>query len=97
MLYAGLVPENRWNGAACARRRDLPWTVDAMPSAIGRRRMSEVCAECPVLTRCAMYALKAKGGFYAGVWIPWENSAAATAENRRAVRARLRQVVSAAP
>ncbi|AYQ98861.1 WhiB family transcription factor [Mycobacterium phage NiebruSaylor] len=98
MLYAACVPAtNEWHGAACAARRDLPWTADTMPSAAQRRRMSAVCAECPVLTRCAMHALKGvTGGFYAGVWIPWKGTAAATAETRRSIRASLRRVVTTA-
>ena len=40
----------------------------------------------------AAAALNAKGGFYAGVWIPWDKSTSpAMIDDRRAARATLRQ------
>lgn len=63
--------------AACVIHVDLPWTSDHRPSEARRTAMAAVCAQCPVLTKCAAYALKGhngrgvEGGFYAGVWVPW--------------------------
>lgn len=33
--------------------------------------MAAVCKDCPVIKRCASYAIGQPGGFYAGVWLPW--------------------------
>jgi len=63
--------------AACVFHVDLPWTSDQRPAEVHRAAMAAVCAQCPVLTRCAAYALEGhngrgvEGGFYAGVWVPW--------------------------
>ncbi|WP_371862881.1 WhiB family transcriptional regulator [Cellulomonas aerilata] len=54
---------------ACLARTDLPWTADAhQTSSPKRRAMAAVCADCPVLTRCAEFASRARmtGGFWAG-------------------------------
>ena len=92
MHYAVSVSTNRWAGARCLGRHDLPWTSDDTPGAAARREMAALCSDCPRLTDCALAALGTKGGFYAGVWIPWDKSTSpAMIENRRAARAALRQ------
>ena len=57
--------------------------------------MSAVCAGCPVLMDCAVYALsEASGGFYAGIWMPWDKSNSVTLmSNRRHARNVLRDRV----
>lgn len=98
MLYALGVSENRWNGARCTSRLDLPWTSDVTPSRLEVDAMSSVCAECPVLMSCALYALTdAAGGFYAGIWLPWEktNSVMLRSNRRRARDALRHRLVNA--
>lgn len=74
------------NKASCPRHMDLPWTVDAMPDVNARRAMCVVCAECPVIIECSRYALSCgNGGFYAGVWIPWNDG-----ESQRRMRSQAR-------
>jgi hypothetical protein len=95
MLYAVGVSENRWAGARCIGHSDLPWTSDVTPSEKDISAMSAVCAECPVLMHCALYALReASGGFYAGIWMPWDKSNSVTLlSNRRRARHALRERV----
>lgn len=97
MLYASSVSTNRWSGAKCVERRDLPWTSDTTPLPEQATEMASVCHTCPVLTQCALYALKgADGGFYAGVWIPWDHTTSPTLRlTRRQARTTLRHMVSA--
>lgn len=66
--------DREWMDAgSCLRRADLPWTSDissmtATEATIQTAAMTEVCSTCPVLARCAMYALDFNvcGGFWAG-------------------------------
>lgn len=58
--------------------------------------MSAICEACPVIIGCALFALGAKGGFYAGVWLPWDKTTSPSLrDDRRAARAALRQKVRA--
>jgi len=92
MHYAVSVSTNRWAGAECLGRHDLPWTSDTTPESVDRRAMATLCSGCPKLIDCAAAALNAKGGFYAGVWIPWDKSTSpAMIDDRRIARATLRQ------
>lgn len=92
MHYAVTVSTNRWTGAPCIQRHDLPWTSDTTPEAAQRYEMAALCNRCPHLIDCASLALREKGGFYAGVWIPWEQTTSpALRDNRRAARTALRQ------
>lgn len=96
MHYAVNVSTNRWTGAQCTQRRDLPWTSDATPESADRREMAAICERCPIIVDCALFALGAKGGFYAGVWLPWDKSTSPVQiDDRRAARAALRQKVRA--
>ena len=66
---SGALPGTAWmQGAACASRLDLPWTVDRRVSEAERRQMSGVCAECPVFVECDRFAtaVGASAGFWAG-------------------------------
>lgn len=64
----------------CGRKPHYPWTDDLRPDPTLVRSMAAVCQECPVLRVCADFAVNANngagvdGGFYAGVWIPWQSS-----------------------
>lgn len=76
--YLDHVLNQSWTErAACVFHVDLPWTGDHRPPEAHRAAMAAVCAGCPVLTKCAAYALEGyngrgvEGGFYAGVWVPW--------------------------
>ena len=93
MLYHLCVSTNRWAGAKCAGREDLPWTDDVAPTESDARLMSEVCAQCPVLAGCANWALtKSEGGFYAGIWLPWSRTTSETLiAARRTARTALRR------
>lgn len=96
MHYAVIVSTNRWAGARCIGRDDLPWTSDTTPESQHRRDMARICEDCPILLDCALYALDVKGGFYAGVWIPWDKTTSpALASDRRAARTALRQLARA--
>src|SRR5689334_2327480 len=92
-----------WKGQArCPEHLDLPWTVDKKPDDNALIDMAMVCAECPVVLRCAEYALGTnngrgvEGGFYAGMWIPWEASERGQGylrvRARRALRAAMAQI-----
>jgi hypothetical protein len=56
--------------------------------------MAAVCSDCPVIVKCARYARSGtKGGFYAGVWLPWDKTNSTTLrENRHRAQAALRHV-----
>ena len=56
--------------------------------------MASVCEGCPVFAQCALYALKADGGFYAGVWLPWKHSTGNSQLLRTRARKALRRRVS---
>jgi len=58
--------------ANCNGRFDLPWTPNHRPSFEEQQVMAEVCSDCPVIAKCARRGLSSVGGFYAGVWIPWQ-------------------------
>jgi hypothetical protein len=58
--------------ALCNRRLDLPWVADEEPDRVSRVEMSTLCGSCPVIGRCAEFGLTQPGGFYAGVWTPWQ-------------------------
>lgn len=56
--------------------------------------MARVCEDCPIIIGCALHALNEKGGFYAGVWLPWDKTTSPTLkDDRRAARTALRQKV----
>lgn len=91
MFYAVCVSSNEWTGALCTKRPDLPWTPDVTPEPGEQAQMAAVCADCPVLIRCAQLALKQDGGFYAGIWMPWSlTSSVRIADERRVARRHLR-------
>lgn len=56
--------------AACTS--DLRWTGPTVPRREVLEELADICASCPVIDRCADYALKAHCdcGMYAGVWLP---------------------------
>lgn len=60
-------------GASCVSHQHLPWTGELTPPPAVQAEMTEICAECPVVTSCAAHAITTRnvGGFYAGVWLPW--------------------------
>lgn len=92
-VYDGAMATNRWDGAKCCSSQHLPWTDDYEPTERAIAEMSSICAECPLLMPCAQYALtdKAAGGFYAGVWLPWNMQR--KTHHRRAARIQLRTKV----
>lgn len=100
MLYAVGVSENRWAGAKCTAHPRLPWTSDITPTRSEIGAMAAVCTDCPVLMDCARHALtEANGGFYAGIWMPWDKSSSVTLlltrrQARNALRDRLRRLVN---
>lgn len=71
--------EQRLSGALCRINPSVAWTQDGLPSDDDMAWMSEICERCPVREACAEYALdpavRALGGMYAGVWIPWRSAA----------------------
>lgn len=84
-------PEAKWmKDASCAQRQDLPWVgvatpvSELAPTAGQQREMAQVCADCPILTTCARYALSSHslGGFYAGIWLPWPQQGGAPRARR---------------
>lgn len=82
---------NWYRRAECAWHLTLPWVDERTPGEEQLTLMANVCAQCPVLVQCAIYATRDRdvaGGFYAGVWIPWRaaNRAGQTS-HRRARRA----------
>jgi hypothetical protein len=88
-VYDGVMASNRWDDAKCCKAQHLPWTGDLAPTGKALNEMSSICSECPLLIPCARYALKeASGGFYAGVWLPWQTQR--PTGHRRAARHRLR-------
>ena len=96
MHYAMNVSTNRWAGARCPDRLDLPWIADTTPTDDEHRQMTAICNTCPIIIDCALFALDAKGGFFAGIWLPWDPpTTAALRENRRTARTALRQKVRA--
>lgn len=99
VLYAPCVSTNRWAGAKCTGYRELPWTDDAEPDAADIRAMQSICAECPVLARCANYAITGgDGGFYAGIWVPWSKTMSEPLmATRRNARTALRHIARRAP
>jgi len=68
--------------ANCAQRFDLPWTSDKRPSFDEQQVMAGVCSDCPVIAKCARRGLGAVGGFYAGVWIPWQTMTPESTDTR---------------
>ena len=77
--------------AACRWHVDLPWTDDLMPDMELHQTMNMICASCPVILQCSRHALdEAQGGFFAGVWLPWNDGGA---KNRR-VRFRARSALN---
>ena len=56
--------------AACSP--NPAWTTESRPSKPVEESMRDICDSCPVIAKCAAWALKTKAhsGFYAGVWIP---------------------------
>lgn len=94
MHYAMNVSTNRWAGAQCTGQNDLPWTSDAAPTTPERRQMAALCESCPIIINCALFALGERGGFYAGVWLPWDKTTSTSLrDDRRTARAALRQRV----
>lgn len=92
-VYDDVVPSNRWDDAKCCEAQHLPWTDDYRPAQSALDEMSAICAECPLLTPCARFALtEPVGGFYAGVWLPWKTQREAA--HRRAARVQLRRMSS---
>jgi hypothetical protein len=94
-VYDDVMARNRWEGAKCCSAQHLPWTDDYEPTERAISEMSSICAECPLLMPCAQYALtdKAAGGFYAGVWLPWNLQR--RTQPRRIARGRLKAKVKA--
>ena len=102
MIYSVSVTENRWAGAKCRDRLDLPWTPDLEPNPVDQREMRAICDGCTIRKQCALYALDGSahgrayhqaGGFYAGVWLPWTSTSDAKQANRRSARDALRRIV----
>jgi len=82
------------NGAACGWHSHLPWTGDFMPEGDTYAEMSRVCADCPVVIECSRHALdEASGGFFAGVWLPWNDGGTKNRRVRGRARAALRSRV----
>jgi hypothetical protein len=76
-----------WRDAAvCKLRPDLPWTPDVEPDAVDLSQMRVLCSECPVRQRCADYGLSQPGGFYAGVWTPWQDGGPRGSASAKAAR-----------
>jgi hypothetical protein len=74
--------------AECQHHQDLPWTHDVIPDMDSFRMMDDVCSSCPVILECSRHALThAQGGFFAGVWLPWNG------EKRNKVRFRARSAL----
>lgn len=91
MHYAMNVSKTRWVGARCPERLDLPWIGDTTPTEDEHRQMAAVCDTCPLIVDCALLGLGEKGGFFAGVWVPWDpTNTAALRDNRRTARSTLR-------
>ncbi len=66
--YGRVQPDRHWmERGACLERTDLPWTVDR-PGAQERVQMAALCASCPVLVECRLFAIRARvtAGFWAG-------------------------------
>ena len=92
-VYDEFVASNRWDDAKCCEAQHLPWTDDYKPAKPALDEMSSICAECPITVSCARFALKeAVGGFYAGVWLPWNTRREAV--HRRAARVQLRKTLT---
>jgi hypothetical protein len=83
--------------AACVKHPALPWVADIQPAATTYTQMADICVGCPVFRDCTAYALHgnngagADGGFYAGVYIPWQNYNKTTTHSRRQARNILQQ------
>ena len=76
--------------AECRRHPQLPWTGDYMPDMTSYQTMHAICSSCPVIVQCSRHALDdAQGGFFAGVWLPWNEGGK---KNRR-VRFRARSAL----
>jgi hypothetical protein len=99
MRNAGTVGQAWASRAVCTAHQDLPWTSDFLPGFDDAEQMRVVCEGCPVIAKCADYGLKAHGGFYAGVWVPWKDHADSsdnTGRLRSRARDHLRRVVKRA-
>jgi hypothetical protein len=66
------MTNTEWMAKAHCRSGDTDWTNERTPRPATRDRLAAICADCPVIARCAAYALdtEAEMGMYAGVWIP---------------------------
>lgn len=74
--------------AVCKSRQDLPWTGDSEPDSVSKVQMYALCDGCPVRGPCADFGLKQPGGWYAGVWVPWnDGSDSSRSETWRSERA----------
>jgi hypothetical protein len=84
-------PLPEWMVAAeCQWHPDLPWTDDLPPDMSSHQTMNTVCAACPVIVECSRHALDAaQGGFFAGVWLPWNDGG----DKNRRVRFRARSAL----
>lgn len=83
-----------WRGGAlCRLRPDLPWTPDVEPDAVDLAAMRVLCWECPVRRECADFGLSQPGGFYAGVWTPWQDGGPRPSASSKAVRWLARQTL----
>jgi len=85
----------------CGEHEHLPWCEDQKPDHSERVLMEEICDQCPVILKCADYALHSgngrgvDGGFHAGVWIPWPSpgEGKSTTLARTQARRQLRRIL----
>lgn len=76
--------------AECRRHPELPWTDDLIPDMDSHQSMYAICSSCPVIAECSRHALdNAQGGFFAGVWLPWNDGG----KKNRKVRFRARSAL----